>query len=235
MVYLRVVLTSIFSIAALFVSAKCIGNKQMSELNMFDYINGITIGSIAAEMASDIEHNPFIPFTAIVIYTICVVVFNYTSQKSIKLRRFLYGRSLVLMNNGKIYRDNFKTAGLELSEFLSQCRTLGYFNPDDIQTAILEENGKISVLPKAEKRPLCMEDLNMPAKKEEAAVTVISDGQILYENLKAAGQNEEWLMQKIKNQGFKHPDEIFLATCDNNNKLTVFKRTSEAPKNDITQ
>ena len=125
----------------------------MSQLSMFDYIIGITIGSIAAEMATALETEFWQPLLAMGIYALVAVIFSILSTKSLKSRRLISGTTLVLFDNGILYRKNFKTAKLDLDEFLMICRINGYFNLNDIQTALLETNGKISFLPKAEKRP----------------------------------------------------------------------------------
>ena len=158
---LKVVWLSFGSLFALFVLTKLMGNKEMSQFSMFDYIIGITIGSIAAEMATSLESDFMQPLLAMVIYALTSILISFVSYKSLKINRFLSGPSLVLLDNGEIYRKNFKKAKLDLSEFLVQCRTNGYFNLSDIQTAILEPNGKVSFLPKAEKRPATPSDLNI--------------------------------------------------------------------------
>ena len=143
--FIKIILTSLGSIIALFFSTKIIGNKQMSELSMFDYINGITIGSIAAEMATSLDGEFYFPLLAIVIYTLVMCLMSSISEKSLKCRRFLAGRSVILMQNGKIYRKNFKTAKIDINDFIAQCRINGYFSLNDIDSAILEQNGKISI------------------------------------------------------------------------------------------
>lgn len=229
---LNVLLSSIGSIIALFLLTKLIGNKQMSELNMFDYVNGITIGSIAAEMATSLEGDFLLPLLAMIIYAAVAILLSYISNKSVFLRRFINGRSLILLNNGKMFRNNFKTAKVDLNEFLVQCRIAGYFNIDDIQTAVLEANGKISFLPKADKRPCNLNDLDIKTTKEEPVATVIIDGKILHKNLKFVGKDETWLNKELSNQNVKLK-EVFVATCDNNNKLSVYIKLNNGSKNDI--
>ncbi len=229
---LNVVLTSIGSIIVLFFSTKLIGNKQMSELNMFDYINGITIGSIAAEMATSLEGDFLLPLVSMVIYTIAVLLISYASQKSLKARRFLTGRCIVLMDKGKIFQRNFFTAKLDLNEFLTQCRINGYFNLDDIECAILEQNGKISFLPKVTTRPVNTQDLNLAPQQERPTTNVILDGQVLDENLKQTGNNRDWLNKKLKEQNISDMTKVFVASCDDNNKLSVYMKVEDAPQND---
>lgn len=233
--FLKICLTSVGSLIVMFLSTKIIGNKQMSELNMFDYINGITIGSIAAEMATDIEKFYF-PLTAIAIYTILIFVISYISQKSVKARRFFTGKSIILMENGKLYPKNFETAKIDINEFLTQCRVSGYFNLDDIDTAVLEQNGKISLLPKTEARPVNTKDLNLAVTQEKIAVNVILDGNIMEDNLKRSGNNVEWLNKELKKQNIKSVKEVFLGTCNTaDNKFSAYLKTSGKQNGDVFQ
>ena len=228
-----VVLSSALSLILLFISTKIIGNKQMSELNMFDYINGITIGSIAGEMATSIEDVHFYVI-AMGVYTLTIALIAFVSQKSLKFRRFLAGRALTLLHDGKIYKNNFKTAKIDMGEFLTQCRVNGYFNIDDIDTAIIEENGKISILPKTAARPVNTKDLNLLLKQEKSPVVVILDGEVLENNLAYSGHDREWLKSEMSRLCVQNVSDIFLAIC-NNNSLSTYARTDEAPKNDLFQ
>ncbi len=131
--FFKVLLTSVGSVAALFIMTKIIGNKQINQLNLFDYINGITIGSIGAELAITPEKEFYQPLTALVIYTLATFSINLISMKSIKCRRFLEGKSRYLMKDGKLYNENIKKANLDLNEFLTQCRVMGFYDLSDIK------------------------------------------------------------------------------------------------------
>ncbi len=230
---LKIVLTSFGSLAALFFSTKIIGNKQMSQLNMFDYINGITIGSIAAEMATSLE-NIHYSVIAIAVYTAVIVLISVVTEKSVKLRRFLSGRSILLMQDGNIYAKNFKTAKIDINEFLTQCRVNGFFNIDDIETAVLEANGKISFQPKTAARPVNTKDLNLLLKEEQPSAAVILDGAVMPENLRYAGKNEEWLTGELERLKIKDISEIFIGIC-NDNELSAYTKITAAPQTDIFQ
>ena len=207
----------------------------MSELSMFDYINGITIGSIAAEMATALENDFYYPLMAIAIYTIVIWLISIISEKSLKSRRIFAGRSIILMENGKLFEKNLRTSKIDINDFLTQCRINGYFNIDDIDTAILEQNGKISFLPKSDTKPLTPRDINLSPEQEKLSQVVILDGHIMTENLKRSGNNKKWLESELKKQKIGNIKDVYLAECDNNNNLSVFKRLEEAPKNDPFQ
>ena len=219
---LKVVLTSVLSAAALFVIAKVMGHKQMSQLDFFDYITGITIGSIAAELATELEE-PMKPLVAMVVYGVITVILTLTTSKLPKMRKFINGTPTIIMNNRKIYRKNLKKAKIDLSEFMVMCRQEGYFNLADIQTAIFEYNGRLTVLPVSTKRPLNPEDMNLSPQPEYISTEVIMDGRILEDNLKRMGLDEKWLEKQIKEQGYKNAKEIFLGICDQNKQLSLYK------------
>lgn len=224
---LTVFLTSLGSIIALFLLTELMGKKQMAQLSMFDYIIGITIGSIAAEMATSLEDDFLKPLLAMVIYALAAILISYVSCKSLKLRKIFTGKPLILFENKKLYKDNLKKAKLDLSEFLIQCRTSGYFDISNIDTAILEANGKLSFLPVSSHRPATPTDLNVDVAQEKMPANIIFDGVLLKENLKYTGNDENWLKKQLKEQGASKIEDVFLATCDNNNKLTVYLITDK--------
>ena len=230
---LKIVWLSLGSLLALFILTKIMGNKEMSQLSMFDYIIGITIGSIAAEMSTALENDFMQPLLAMIIYALASVVISFVSYKSLKVNRFLTGPSLILLDNGELYRNNLKKAKLDITEFLMQCRSNGYFNLSDIQTAILEPNGKISFLPKAEKRPITPSDMNISVPVDRVVVNVVLDGIILKENLYHTGNDELWLEKQLVSQGIQNVDDIYLATCDCNNNLSVYLKKDLENKHDF--
>lgn len=229
---LRVALTSIGSIVTLFILTKIMGKRQMSQLSMFDYINGITIGSIAAEMATSLEDFAK-PLVAMIIYGVFTAVISIATSKSISLRRFITGETLILLDNGKIYEKNFKKSKLDIGEFLTQCRNNGYFNLSNIQTAILESNGKISFLPASGQRPATPCDLNLSPAQEKLLVNVIVDGKILQDNLKFTGNNEKWLQTQLHAQGISQISDVFLGTCDEENNLSLYVKLKKPVTRDM--
>ncbi len=222
MEYLQVLLTAVFSAVALFLIAKFIGHKQMAQLDFFDYITGITIGSIAAEMATELE-KPLRPLIAMAVYGGITVGLSLLSDKCPRLRKYLNGTPTIIMHNGKIYRKNLKKAKLELSEFMVMCRQEGYFNLNDIHTAVFEYNGRLTILPLANKRPVTPEDMALQVTPAALNVEVIMDGRVLGENLQRMGLDETWLSRQLSAQGYSSPKEVFLALCDDNHTLSVFE------------
>ena len=171
----KIIFLSITSELVLFALSKFMGNKEMSQMSLFDYVVGITIGSIAAEMATALESDFLQPLVAMIVYALVAVGISWICIKSQKARRFVYGNSLVLLNNGQLYKKNFESAKLDLNEFLMQCRINGYFNLSDIDTAIIESNGKISFLPKSDKRPTNPSDFDIETSPSSIEINVILD------------------------------------------------------------
>ena len=193
----------------------------MAQLDFFDYITGITIGSIAAELATELEA-PWKPLIAMIIYGLVELGLTIIAHKFPKTRKYVNGTPTIVMDNGKLYRENMKKAKLELSEFMVLCRQEGYFNINDIETAVFEYNGRITILPKSEKRPLTPEDMNITPEKAEICTEIIMDGRILHENLKRLGLDLTWLDKQLKKQKYDNAKEIYLGICDKNNNLTLF-------------
>lgn len=231
---IRVVITSFTSVLVLFLFAKLIGNKQMSQLNMFDYINGITIGSIAAEFALSEFSEMIYPLIAMGVYTFVALLFAVVSNKSQYLRRFLNGKSSLLFDNGRLYKKNLGRAKLDVDEFLAQLRVAGYFDLADVQTAFIESNGRISILPKTSKNFCTPQQMSLNVVDKKAQVNVIVDSKILSRNLKFSGKDEKWLKSELSKMK-KQLDDIFLATCDENGVLTVYDKIYSKPTNDIFQ
>lgn len=229
---LESILAAVISVAAMFVLTKLIGNRAISQMNMFDYINSITIGSIASELAVSEPKDMLQPFIAMVIYAAVVIVLAIAAQKSLKVRRVVEGRSILLMENGRIISRNFKRAKIDINEFLMQCRLLGYFDISKIKTAVSESNGKISVLPFSKDKPVTAGDLKIIPEKENVFSNIILDGEILKENLYRLGLDEKWVFEKLKSEGIDNSEEVFLGIADKDRNLHLFRKSQREDKRD---
>lgn len=223
MLYLKVIFASLGSIIVLFLLTKIMGNKQMSQLSMFDYITGITIGSIAAEMATNLEEFER-PLLAMVIYGIVATSISIATYKSIKIRRIITGKSLILYENGKIYNENLKKSKIDVNEFLALCRVSGYFDLSNLSIAILESGGRISFIPLSTQRPVNPKDLKLNPQQEKLVTNVVIDGHIMLKNLENIEKDVHWLNIQLKAQGITKVEQAFLVTCDGNNAIKVYKK-----------
>jgi uncharacterized membrane protein YcaP (DUF421 family) len=230
---LYITVLSAGSLLAIFILTKIIGYRQMSQMSMFDYINGITIGSIAAEMATSLDKSFIQPLTAMIIYALFTLLLSLFTSKSIRARKIVEGRPIVLLNNDELYLENLKKAKIDVSEFLVQCRVNGYFDVSKLQTAVLEGNGKISFLPKASDRPLTPKDINFSPSQDYMVANVIIDGNIMWDNLKHTGKDEKWLQNQIKAQGAVQAQDVLLATCDMDGRLTVYLKDNTKKPVDV--
>ena len=221
--FLVLCLTTFGSFCVLFLVAKFIGRKQISQLDFFDYITGITIGSIAAEMATELEE-PWKPLTAMVIYGGVTLLLSVVSNKFPRTRKYLNGAPTILMDHGKLYYQNLKKAKLDLSEFMVMCRQQGYFDLTNIETAVFEYNGKLTILPVSSQRPTTPKDMDLAPEQELFFTELIMDGRILEDNLKRMGLDLTWLDKQLKQRHIRSPKDVVLAVCDPNLKFFLFEK-----------
>lgn len=221
------------SIVVLFLLAKLIGARQVSQMAMFDYVVGITIGSVAAELAVEIQH-PVGPLTALVVYGVAAVGIAVLTNKSLKARTAVTGKPLILLENGIIYRENLRKAHLDLDEFLTYCRIGGWFDLNELETAVLEHNGAVSFLPRETARPATPMDLDLSPQQTRMQVPFIMDGRLMAENIEQAGKEPSWVRSCLQRQGYQAEQEVLLAVWDGGSDLTVFpmdpKRKSTGKK-----
>ena len=214
-------LTSLGALLILFLLCKLMGNKQISQLSMFDYIIGISIGSIAAEMATELEA-PWRPALAMVVFGLFALLISVLTSKWLWLRRAMTGQPILLMDGGVILRENMKKARFDLSDFLTLCRIQGYFDVSDIQTAIMEENGTVSFLPKADARPLQPRDAAVFPPQEYIRHNVVLDGVALPHTLAALGRDEKWLIEQLHMLGYHRFCDVYLATLAADGTVQAF-------------
>lgn len=223
MEFLYILILSFVSIAVLFVLTKLSGSRQISEMSFFDYIVGISIGSIAAEMATNIDLEWWKGITAMTFYALTGIVLSYISQKSLKARKFISGQPIILIEKGKILKKNLSKAKIEINDLLTSARSNGYFNLADIEYAIMETTGKISFMPVALKRQLTPKDFNFAPMADGLYINVIIDGRIMEKDLKNADMTKKELKEQLKDRG-KKAEDILLATVDNKKQLTIFEK-----------
>lgn len=223
MEFVYIVVLTLVSIIVLFLLTKLSGSRQISEMGFFDYIIGITIGSIAAEMATNIDLEWWKGVTAMTIYAFTGILLSYISQKSISARKFISGQPIILISKGKMIKNNLKKAKIEVNDLLTSARSNGYFNIGDIDYAIMETTGKISFMPVARKRALNPSDFNFAPESEGLYINVIIDGQVIEKDLKNADMSRQELLSRLKERGVK-PKDILLATVNGKKELTIFEK-----------
>lgn len=214
---------TLLSIAVMFIMTRLMGQRQIAQLSMYDYITGITIGSIAAELATTGPGEDIAAYVAaMVLYAAAEILLAVASDKSLFLRQIIEGRPLVLYDKGKLIVKNLSRAKMDVNEFLAIARGQGYFNIADLEYVLLEPNGKVSFLPHAAKRPLTPEDMSLAPEQERPVHPVILNGKTLEKNLIQLGYDIKWLNERLGEQNAPTPDKIILATCDHKGKVTVY-------------
>lgn len=219
---LGIVVKGFVSIIWLFLVIKVLGKKQISELNIFDYVIGITLGNIAAEMTVNDDITLFNGLLAMVIYGGVSLFVSYITSKSIFARRFIEGFPIVLMDNGKISKEQLKKVKLDLNDFLQDARENGYFDLSQIECAVMEVSGKVSFLPKSKYEPVNCEDMNIKTSRAGLSANLVIDGKIMENNLKAIGKDKKWLVTRLEKEGYKEVSNILLVICDKKEKLTIY-------------
>lgn len=222
-----VVPRSIFALFVLFLVTKLIGRKQVSELSLFDYVIGISIGNFAAEMILNFEIQYFNGIVAVVTFGIMAYLVSVVTMKSIFLRRILIGTPIIVIQNGKILESSMKKLRIDVNDLLEQVRNNGYFDLNEVEYAIMETNGKLSILPKSEYHPVINKDMNLKVEKSSLCANAIIDGHIMKGNIKNIGKDEEWLLHELKVKGYKNIDNILLATVDINCKISVYEKNQK--------
>ena len=192
-------------------------------MSMFDYITGITIGSIVADISLDIEKNITAGLICLLIYCLTDIILANLSLKSIKLRNFFNGKEVILIENGKINRTNMKKNQITINILETEARVNGYFNLKEINNAILEPNGKISFEAKEENKPTTKKDLNIKAYNHPIVYNIIIDGEIVEDNLKRINKTTKWIQHELKVRG-KKQEEILLLTYDTNNQIIIYNK-----------
>ncbi len=223
MEFLKIVILSVSSFLVLFLLSKVMGFRAIAELSFFDYVIGITIGSVAAEMCTNIDIEWWKGITAMVIYVLFDMAFILISQKTLVGRKIISGVPIVLIDNGKIVEKSVKKARIDLNDLEAAARVSGYYNLSDIQFAVMEVSGKISFMPVPGKRSLNPTDFNFTPEKESLQVNVIMDGKIIDSNLSVAGISKKELVRKVRKEN-KEVEKIVLATIDSKKVLTIFEK-----------
>lgn len=232
---LNVTFRALSSLIVLFLVTKMLGKKQVSQLSLFDYVIGISIGNFAAEMTINLESNELNGIWAVVLFGLFAYAISYLTMKSIVLRRFFMGTPTILIQDGKILESNLRKMKFDINDMLEEIRSSGYFDLSQVQYAVLEANGEVSVLPKPEYRPITPKDMNLKVEKEGLCSNVIIDGKIMHNNLINIKKDSRWLKQQLKIKGYNDITKILLATVDINSKMIIYERNYEIESNNVLE
>lgn len=220
---LEVSYRAIISLVTLFLITKLLGKKQVSQLSLFDYVIGISIGNFAAEVTINLEAEWINGVVAVLIFGLVAYFVSIITMKSIVARRFFMGSPTIVIQNGKIIKESLKRVKLDINDLLEECRNNNVFDLNQINYALMEANGKLSILLKPEYLPLTPKDMKLNPEKNGLVANVIIDKKIMQENLKQMNKDDKWLLKELKTKKVKLED-ILLCTMDINDKLTIYKQ-----------
>jgi len=209
------------AVFVLFVLTRLIGKKQMSQLTFFDYVIGISIGSIASEYAIHTDVGAKEGITALVVFTLFSFLVSIVSVKSYIGRKLLDGTPTVIIENGKIIEDGLKKTKLTINDLLEECRQKDVFDIAEIEYAILETSGKLSVLLKSQNQPLTSKDMSLQTEYKGLCANVIIDGKVIHEHLRAIDLDENWLRDELSKLNFESCASVLLAYVDSAGMLVV--------------
>lgn len=193
-------------------------------MNFFDFIVGISFGSIIAKIIIDKDHVVFSGIIALIIFTLLTISTSYLNLKSYAARRIINAKTLILIENGRIIDKNMKKLRISINELMMKLREKDVFNLEDVQFAIMESNGQLSVLIKANKKPITPDDMNLKVKSLSLINDIIIDGKIIDKNLEIAGIDQNWLQSELKRKIINNIEDIFYAGIDQNKKLIISQK-----------
>jgi uncharacterized membrane protein YcaP (DUF421 family) len=219
--FIMILIRALVSFLVLLILARLMGHQHISQLTFFDYVVGITIGSIAATASVDQNVKILNGLAGLLVWGILPILISLLNLKSYRFRRLTDGQPIVLVQNGKILEENLRKARLSLDSLMLSLREKNAFKLSDVEFAVLETNGSVSVLKKTEAQPVTPKTLGMIVEKEHDPRIVISDGQVMETTLKKMGYTKEWLLGEIKKQGANTFQDVFLAQLESNGNLYV--------------
>jgi uncharacterized membrane protein YcaP (DUF421 family) len=197
-----VIVRSVITFFTLLIYARLIGKQQIGNLTMFDYINGITIGSIAGTMATDVSSKALTHWMALTVFIAFTLVLQYTNIKYRYLSKVIDGEPVTVIEDGKLLENNLKKTRVTRDELMVQLRSKNVFDPTEVEVALLEPDGTLSVLRKNEFQFVQKKDLQIPVTRAKLTTEIIVDGVILQQNIQQRGKDLAWVQAQLKKKGF---------------------------------
>lgn len=216
-----VIIRSFISFFSLLVLVRIMGKQQVAELTFFDYVVGITIGSIASTLSVQVNQNTFATLVGMAIWIILPLLLAFLGLHSVWIRKVVEGEATVVIENGKILDRHLKKIRISVDDLISELRTQGIFSITDVEFALFESNGKLSVQKKSQKQPVTPSDLNLPTEYQGLPTSLIDDGILLEDALKSIKLSKAWLYEQLRRNNILSIDEIVLAQLDTTGKLYV--------------
>lgn len=230
--YFHIFTDTVFGFFALFLLTKLLGKTQISQLTAFDFISAVILGELVGNALFDkdtgIAKMAFvIALWGVLLYTVEMVVQKFKGSRFI-----LEGKPSLVIHKGTIIREEMKKNKIDVSELQHLLRAKDVFSIQEVEYAILETNGHVSVMKKPEYQTPNKKDLNVYPEEAFLPFTLISDGEIIEDNVKEAGLSKDWLHKEIKKQNYNNVEDVFYAEYTEGKKLFVspFKNKPERVK-----
>jgi uncharacterized membrane protein YcaP (DUF421 family) len=218
------------------VISKYLKKKTLSKATPFDFISYAVIAIIITLISLNMINNIYFGLTTLAVWALMPLALDYTSMRSKWVYNVIHGKERVLIKNGKVMEDNLSKARITGQEFLQELRSKKAFNLADVEFAVMETTGDISVSLKADKKPITASDLGKQVGSKSEPQTVILDGNILNEGLTNAGLNQGWLTTQLEIKGVLL-ENIFLGQVDSSGDLYIdlFDDLIQVPKTEVKE
>ncbi|MCM0649637.1 DUF421 domain-containing protein [Clostridium swellfunianum] len=220
---LVVLVRSIIGFFSLLIFAKLLGKEQISQLTFFDYVLGITIGSIAATLTTDLSSRAWPHFVGLLGWCVLGYLMEYITMKWRYAAKYIEGEPTIVIMNGKIMESTLKKTKYRASDVMELLRNKDIFDLTQVDFAIIEPNGQLSVLRKPEYEPLTAMDISIKKNSSGISTELIYDGILFEENLRQLNKDRKWLLNQLKTHGIKDISEVFLATLNPAGSLYIDK------------
>lgn len=218
---LVVVIRSVISFFVLLLFVRLMGKQQVSQLTFFDYVVGITIGSIASTLSVQVNESTTATLAGMAVWTILAILLAIFSVHNVWVRKVAEGEATVVVENGKIQENNLKRIRLTIDELISELRTQGVFSMADVEFAMFEPGGKLSIQKKSQKQPLTPSDMNIPTQYDGLPTNLVLDGILLEDALRSLNLSKAWLNHQLMKQRIMDISEVSLAQLDTKGNLYV--------------
>ena len=216
---LVVVIRSCIAYITLMIFTRLLGKQQISQLTFFDYVLGITIGSTASTLTTDLDSRAWPHWVGIFVWSFLVFFTQWITVKSQWFSKYLDGDPVVLIANGRILESSMKRMRYRLSDLLEQLRSQGVFDISEVEFAVLEVSGQISILKKTQYLPLTPQDMKLKTDYQGLSAQIIYDGVLIEPNLAKLNLSRSWLNKQLKKQGVHDVSEVFLASLNTKGEL----------------
>jgi len=210
---------ALFAYLLLLVVSRAVGRKAISQMTFFDFAVAITFGSVTANLGMGSQNTPLNASLVLVTFGSLAILTAFIAMKSMRVRKLIASEPVVLIAKGEIVKENLQKIRLSIGTLNSLLREKNAFNIMDVEYAILENDGKISVLLKSNKQPLTPFDMNIATPYKGLLHEIILDGRLMRENLAKAGKDEPWLSDQLSAKGIRNIKDVFYAALDVSGEL----------------